>query len=613
MTLEQALLRVARPARYTGHEWNAAVRPWEAASVRLALAFPDVYEIGMSNLGLQILYDLVNRRDDALADRAFAPWPDMEAELRARGLPLSGLESGRPLAQFDIIGFSLQYELNYTNLLNMLDLAGLPLHSRQRTDAHPLVIAGGTGALNPEVLADFVDLFVLGDGEETLPDLLDLYRQARWDRSRPGREGKLAFLRAAAQLEGTYVPEFYRVSYTADGRVEGVEPTLPEAPARPRRRFVRVLPPPPVRPLVPYLDVVHDRAAIEVQRGCTRGCRFCQAGIIYRPVRERPLGEVLEAVEELLANTGYEELSLVSLSTSDYGEIQPLLTELARRYPDLNVSLPSLRIDSFSVGLAQAIQRRKSSFTFAPEAGSQRLRDVINKGVTEENLLAATAAAFSQGWNSIKLYFMIGLPTETMEDVEGIADLAEKVRAQGRQLRGPRAHVGASVATFIPKPHTPFQWVGQETEDTLGPKQARLRQRLRKVDLSWNDPETSRLEAILARGDRRLGSALHRAWQLGARFDAWREQLRLDAWTRAMVETGLDPAFYAHRQRDLDEVLPWDHIDVGVSRRFLQREWERARRGELSPDCRSGQCLGCGPLRLACPLAGGADRVPARC
>ena len=613
MTLEQALLRVARPARYTGHEWNAAVRPWEAASVRLALAFPDVYEIGMSNLGLQILYDLVNRRDDALADRAFAPWPDMEAELRARGLPLSGLESGRPLAQFDIIGFSLQYELNYTNLLNMLDLAGLPLHSRQRTDAHPLVIAGGTGALNPEVLADFVDLFVLGDGEETLPDLLDLYRQARWDRSRPGREGKLAFLRAAAQLEGTYVPEFYRVSYTADGRVEGVEPTLPEAPARPRRRFVRVLPPPPVRPLVPYLDVVHDRAAIEVQRGCTRGCRFCQAGIIYRPVRERPLGEVLEAVEELLANTGYEELSLVSLSTSDYGEIQPLLTELARRYPDLNVSLPSLRIDSFSVGLAQAIQRRKSSFTFAPEAGSQRLRDVINKGVTEEDLLAATAAAFSQGWNSIKLYFMIGLPTETMEDVEGIADLAEKVRAQGRQLRGPRAHVGASVATFIPKPHTPFQWVGQETEDTLGPKQARLRQRLRKVDLSWNDPETSRLEAILARGDRRLGSALHRAWQLGARFDAWREQLRLDAWTRAMVETGLDPAFYAHRQRDLDEVLPWDHIDVGVSRRFLQREWERARRGELSPDCRSGQCLGCGPLRLACPLAGGADRVPARC
>lgn len=613
MTLEQALLRVARPARYTGHEWNAAVRPWEAASVRLALAFPDVYEIGMSNLGLQILYDLVNRRDDALADRAFAPWPDMEAELRARGLPLSGLESGRPLAQFDIIGFSLQYELNYTNLLNMLDLAGLPLHSRQRTDAHPLIIAGGTGALNPEVLADFVDLFVLGDGEETLPDLLDLYRQARWDRSRPGREGKLAFLRAAAQLEGTYVPEFYRVSYTADGRVEGVEPTLPEAPARPRRRFVRVLPPPPVRPLVPYLDVVHDRAAIEVQRGCTRGCRFCQAGIIYRPVRERPLGEVLEAVEELLANTGYEELSLVSLSTSDYGEIQPLLTELARRYPDLNVSLPSLRIDSFSVGLAQAIQRRKSSFTFAPEAGSQRLRDVINKGVTEENLLAATAAAFSQGWNSIKLYFMIGLPTETMEDVEGIADLAEKVRAQGRQLRGPRAHVGASVATFIPKPHTPFQWVGQETEDTLGPKQARLRQRLRKVDLSWNDPETSRLEAILARGDRRLGSALHRAWQLGARFDAWREQLRLDAWTRAMVETGLDPAFYAHRQRDLDEVLPWDHIDVGVSRRFLQREWERARRGELSPDCRSGQCLGCGPLRLACPLAGGADRVPARC
>jgi len=613
MTLEQALLRVARPARYTGHEWNAAVRPWEAASVRLALAFPDVYEIGMSNLGLQILYDLVNRRDDALADRAFAPWPDMEAELRARGLPLSGLESGRPLAQFDIIGFSLQYELNYTNLLNMLDLAGLPLHSRQRTDEHPLIIAGGTGALNPEVLADFVDLFVLGDGEETLPDLLDLYRQARWDRSRPGREGKLAFLRAAAQLEGTYVPEFYRVSYTADGRVEGVEPTLPEAPARPRRRFVRVLPPPPVRPLVPYLDVVHDRAAIEVQRGCTRGCRFCQAGIIYRPVRERPLGEVLEAVEELLANTGYEELSLVSLSTSDYGEIQPLLTELARRYPDLNVSLPSLRIDSFSVGLAQAIQRRKSSFTFAPEAGSQRLRDVINKGVTEENLLAATAAAFSQGWNSIKLYFMIGLPTETMEDVEGIADLAEKVRAQGRQLRGPRAHVGASVATFIPKPHTPFQWVGQETEDTLGPKQARLRQRLRKVDLSWNDPETSRLEAILARGDRRLGSALHRAWQLGARFDAWREQLRLDAWTRAMVETGLDPAFYAHRQRDLDEVLPWDHIDVGVSRRFLQREWERARRGELSPDCRSGQCLGCGPLRLACPLAGGADRVPARC
>ena len=596
----QALARVGRPGRYTGHEWNAAVSAWSSASVKIALAFPDVYEIGMSNLGLQILYHLVNQREDALADRAFAPWVDLEAEMRAQRLPLCGLETGRPLAEFDLVGFSLQYELNYTNVLNMLDLAGLPPRARDRTDVHPLIIAGGSCALNPEVLADFVDLFALGDGEEALPELLDLYQQARWDRSRSGRQGRRAFLLEAARLPGLYVPELYRATYAEDGRVRAVEPTLPEVPACVSRRIVSHLPPPPVRPIVPYLDVVHDRAAIEIQRGCTRGCRFCQAGMIYRPVRERPLEEVLSSVEKLLANTGYEELSLVSLSTSDYGEIEPLLRELAHRHPDLNVSLPSLRIDSFSVELAQAIQRRKAGFTFAPEAGSQRLRDVINKGVSEDDLLAASEAAFGQGWNSIKLYFMIGLPTETRADVEGIADLAEKVKLLGRHRRGPRARVSVSVATFIPKPHTPFQWVAQETEETLAPKQSLLRHRLKRLDLSWNDAPTSRLEAVLSRGDRRLGQALHRAWELGCRFDAWHEQLRIDKWQQALAETGLDPAFYAHRERSLEETLPWDHLDVGVSKQFLRREYERALGGVVSADCRHGACLGCGPLRVVC-------------
>lgn len=603
--LDRILPKVARPARYTGHEWNSVTKDWDEVEVKVVLAYPDIYEVGMSNLGLMILYDILNREGGVLAERVYAPWIDMEKAMRRAGIPLYSLESRRSLAEFDIIGFSLQYELNYTNVLNMLDLAGLAPLAAERGDADPLIIGGGSCTYNAEPVADFFDLLVIGEGEEVLLELVRAYREFRVSgpsttlRTSCGlRVTKGDFLREAAKIEGIYVPSLYDVRYHDDGTVAAVEALVPEAKARVRKCTVGTLPPAPTRLVVPYIEVIHDRAMIEIQRGCTQGCRFCQAGFIYRPLRERPLEEVLETVEDMLKETGYEELALVSLSSSDHSQIEPMVRQLTTCYqhPPLAISLPSLRIDSFSVELAEMFQgRRKTGLTFAPEAGSQRLRDVINKNVTEEDLLRTAEAAYSSGWRRIKLYFMMGLPTETLEDVAAIVDLVKKARAIGRRHQGKRTQVNVSLATFVPKPFTPFQWLPLADEGSLEEKQGLLRRGLRGpgISFSWQDPRTTLLEAALSRGDRRLGQVIRRAWQSGAKFDAWDEFFDEGLWWRAFTEAGLDPNFYARRERAFDEVLPWDHIDVGVRKEFLIGEYSRSLQGETTIDCREG-CVDCG-------------------
>ena len=591
--LDRILPRVERPARYTGQEWNAIVKDWDSATVRLALIYPDTYEIGMSNLGLAILYDLVNAQPEMLAERAYAPWTDMETSMRGAGIPLFSLESRHPLRGFDILGFSLQYELTYTNVLNMLDLAGIPLRTSQRSAADPLVIGGGSGAYNPEPLADFFDLFVIGEGEHVLLRLLRAYQEAK-----KAGEDKQDFLHQAASIPGIYVPSLYEVRYHTDGCVAEIRPQVPEAPPRIVKQMACPLPPPPTRLIVPYIDTVHDRAMIEIQRGCTQGCRFCQAGMIYRPLRERPIPEILSSVEEMLAATGFEELSLISLSSSDYSRIEELVAQLLARYGSrhLALSLPSLRTDAFSVALADMIQTgRKTGLTFAPEAGSQRLRDVINKNVTEEDLLRTAETAFQRGWRHLKLYFMIGLPTETEEDIDAIADLVRKVQRVGRQARGGRAEVNISLATFVPKPHTPFQWLPMEDLAVVKARQTRLRRALqgREFNLSWHAPHSTLLEAVLCRGDRRLGRVIERAWAAGARFDAWDEHFKYSLWEEAFRAEGLEPFFYSSRLREADELFPWDHISAGLDRAYLWEEYQRAMRGETTPDCRA-LCLDCG-------------------
>jgi len=592
--LERILPTVEKPGRYTGGEWNAIVKDWDTVAVRLALCYPDLYEIGTSNLGLAILYDLVNGRPEMLAERAYAPWPDMGAALQRAQIPLYTMETRHALADFDVVGFTLQYELNYTNVLYMLDLAGIPLHSAERDEHYPLIIAGGSTTYNAEPLADFFDLIAIGEGEELLLEILDLVRA---NRGAPRQD----LLRRAAQIPGVYVPGLYHVEYSLDGTVAAVTPTTPEAPARITKRIVACLGPAVTRPVVPLLESVHDRAAIEIQRGCTEGCRFCQAGMIYRPVRERPPAEVVDAVEDLLRNTGYDEVGLLSLASSDYSEIEPLLAALTARFAPEHVSfsLPSLRVDAFSVHLAQMVQAtRKTGLTFAPEAGSERLRAVINKNVTEEDLLQTAEAAYGAGWDRIKLYFMLGLPTETDEDVEAIADLVRRVHAVGRKHRGKRTEVHASASTFVPKPHTPFQWMPLADLETVERRQQLLKSRLRGrgLQFSWTAPQTTLLEAALGRGDRRLGAVIEGAYRAGARFDAWAEHFRPELWQQAFSAAGLDIHWYASRPRDLSEVLPWEHLDVGVDREFLVAEYERSLRGETTPDCRAG-CHRCGVLR----------------
>jgi radical SAM family uncharacterized protein len=592
-TLGSVLPQVIKPARYTGGEWNSGVKDWDHTPIKVALAYPDVYEVGMSNLALMILYEIVNKQQDVLAERVYTPWVDMEQAMRTSGIPLYSLETRHPLHEFDIVGFTLPYELNYTNVLTMLDLGNIPLLAEERHDSHPLVIGGGSGTYNPEPLAPFFDLLVVGEGEEIILELLQLYREC-------GAKKEQYLIRAAG-LDGVYVPSLYQVTYNDDGTVREVSPT--HASTRPvvTKRILEVLAPAPTKVVVPFVEAVHDRGMIEIQRGCTQGCRFCQAGMIYRPLRQRPLEEILTTADQLLAATGYEELALVSLSSCNYVGIEQLVEQLLDRHGPryTSISLPSLRMDSFSLRLAEMFHgRRKSGLTFAPEAGSDRLRQVINKIISHEEILGTAAAAYESGWDRIKLYFLIGLPTESMEDIEAIASLVKQVFSVGRRARGKRAELSVSVSTFIPKSHTPFQWSPLERSESLQEKQHLLRRliRGRGLKLSWNDPQTSLLEAALSRGDRRLGQVILDAWRRGARFDAWSEALDVQRWWEAFATQGLDPAFYAHRERPLDETLPWDHISSGVSKEFLVAEYHRSLRGETTLDCREGQCESCGIL-----------------
>ncbi len=598
LTLEQLFDKVQKPARYTGGELNSVVKDKSKVNVRFAFCFPDLYEVGMSHLGMKILYGLKNAVEDFWCERVFAPDTDMEALMREHHIPLFALESRDPIREFDFVGFTLQYEMCYTTILNMLDLAGIPLLSSDRGDDMPLVVAGGPCAYNPEPLADFFDLFIIGEGEEVNLELMELYHTHK-----QGGYNKADFLREAAQIEGVYVPSLYDVTYHEDGTVAAITPQN-GVPATVRKRIIRDMDTAyyPESFVVPFIDIVHDRAMTEIFRGCIRGCRFCQAGFIYRPVREKSVDTIDRQSRCLCESSGYEEFSLSSLSTSDYTHLEELLERLLSwaEKEHTNITVPSLRVDGFSEELANRLNvLRRSGLTFAPEAGTQRLRDAINKNLTEDEILDTAAKAFAGGWTSVKLYFMMGLPTETMEDIIGINELGQKIvncfYRNPDKPKGKGVSVSVSVSCFVPKPFTPFQWEPQDTIEQLREKQKVLRESVttKKVSLSWHDAETSYLEAILARGDRRIGKALLQAFRRGFNLDAWSEHFKFDEWMEIFREVGLDPDFYACRRRAEDEIFPWDHLDIGVTKTFLLAENRKAHASATTPNCRQ-QCSHCG-------------------
>ena len=601
--IEAMLEKVQKAPRYTGGEMNTAVKDWDGTDLRFVFCFPDTYEVGMSHLGMKILTGLINDQPWSLCERCFMPWVDMRAELKAAGVPLFSLESRHALRDFDVVGFTLMYEMSYTNVLDMLQLGGIPVDRRERGESDPIVVAGGGCGCNPEPMSDFFDAFMIGAGEEVMLEVNRVILR----RKQEGRTREEC-LKELAGLEGVYVPGLYEAEYHEDGTLADFRPTVPEAPERVMKRFVNSLDETyfPSETAVPYTEVVFDRITLEIMRGCTRGCRFCQAGILYRPIRERSVETLTRQAEALVASTGYEEISLSSLSSGDYSCLPELVREMTRRMKErrVSLSLPSLRLDGeLKESLEMTQQVKKSSLTFAPEAGTQRLRDVINKGVTQEDLTARAREAFEGGWSGIKLYFMCGLPTETEEDLDGIAACARSVVDEyfrvPKDKRAKGLRVTVSCSTFVPKPHTPFQWAAQNTIPEIRAKQEHLREvlKIKGVTFNWHEPQLSFLEACFSRGDRRLGAVIRRAWERGCILDGWSEQFKYEEWLAAFEDCGLDPAFYANRERARDEKLPWDFIDCGVTKDYLWREKEKSDRAEVTRDCRQG-CNGCGIQRF---------------
>lgn len=605
---DELLLSIQQPARYIGGEVNTVVKDPSRVDIRFAMCFPDVYDIGMSHLGMQILYDMFNRRKDTYCERVYSPWVDLDKVMREKNIPLFALESQEPVKNFDFLGITLQYEMCYTNVLQILELSHIPLHAADRKEDDPLVIGGGPCAYNPEPLADFFDLFYIGEGETAYDRLLDLYKEHK----QKGK-GRKAFLEQAASVPGIYVPSLYSVKYHNDGTIKAFVPNTPLAPAKVTKELVMDLDHVSYleKPLVPYIKVAQDRVVLEIMRGCIRGCRFCQAGNVYRPLRERGLDYLKEHAKKMLISTGHEEISLSSLSSSDYTRLEELVSFLMEEFQGkgVNISLPSLRIDAFSLDVMRQIQDvKKSSLTFAPEAGSQRLRDVINKGLTEEDILHGVAQAFHGGWNRVKLYFMLGLPTETVEDMEGIALLSEKVAETyydeiPKEQRHGKVQVVASSSFFVPKPFTPFQWAKMCTKDEFIERANIVRQKFREMKnakslkYNWHEAELTVLEGVLARGDRRVGAVIEEAYRRGALFDSWSEYFQNEIWMDAFASCGVSIDFYTTRERKPDEIFPWDFINAGVSKEFLAREWQKAMQGEVTPNCRQ-RCSGCGALQF---------------